>query len=305
VKIWATCLLLLATLPAQASTPLMLLYAAAPSFLGAYVAKDQGIFEKHGLNVTLSAPMSSATMPPALEGGSAQIAGTQTVLVVQAVDSGIDLVVIAGTEPYPAPYSQGMLARPGSGIKSVKDLPGHSVASPGIGATMDILARELMIRAGVDPNSVKQVEVALPQMADALRTGSVDVVVAVDPSYSRCLQVGGQPIASWDSLIPPGTYLSVYAVTRDWAKQHPELVAAFRASMDNADAYIADPKNEDAVRASFTRWTHLPAAVVAATKLPHKLTVTVTPASLAFWADVAKDQKLTQNPVNPASLIAP
>ena len=295
----------MAALPARAATPILLLYAPAPSFLGAYVAKDQGIFARHGLDVSLSAPMSSATMPPALVGGSAQIAGTQTILLIQAVDSGLDLVTIAGTEPYPAPYRQGVVARPGSGITSLKDLPGHTLGSPGIGATMDILARELLIRAGLDPNSVKQVEMPLPQMADALRTGSVDAVVSVDPSYTRCLELGGKPIAGWDSLIPPGTFLSLYATTRDWAKAHPEAVAEFRASLAEAYAFIGDAKNAADVRASFTRWTHLPASVVATIPLPHKLTVPVTPASLQFWAEVAQHQKLTQHQVDPATLIEP
>jgi NitT/TauT family transport system substrate-binding protein len=301
----ASLLLLAAALPARAATPIMELYIPAPSFLGSYVAKDEGVFARHGLDVTLQASPSSATLPAALVGGSAQIGGTQTILLMQAVDGGLDLVTVAGTEPYPAPYRQGLLARPGSGIKSLKDLPGHTLGSPGIGATMDILARELMIRDGVDDSKVARVEVALPQLPDALRTGSVDAGVAVDPSYSRALELGATPIAGWDSLIPPGTFLSLYATTRDWATANKETLAAFRASLEEAYAFIGKPENEVAVRASFTKWTHLPASVVATIPLPHKLTVAVTPASLQFWAQVAKDQKLTQNPVNPAALIAP
>jgi NitT/TauT family transport system substrate-binding protein len=231
--------LLMAALPVRAATPIMILYIPAPSFLGSYVAKDQGIFDRHGLDVTLAASPSAATLPAALVGGSAQIGGTQAILVIQAVDGGLDLVTVAGTEPYPAPYKQGLLARPGSGIKSVKDLPGHTMGSPGIGATMDILARELMIRAGVDDSKVARVEVALPQMPDALRTGSVDAGVAVDPSYSRAVELGATPIAGWDSLIPTGTFLSVYATTRDWATANKQTLAAFRASLEEAYALSA------------------------------------------------------------------
>ena len=306
MKRLATLLVLLAALsPARAATPLSILYTTAPSFLGAYVGFDQGIFARHGLEVKLTASAVSGNIPTALVGGSAQIGGIQTILLIQANDGGLDLVTVAGTEPYPAPYMQGLLAREGSGIKTLQDMPGHTMGSPGIGATMDILARELMIRAGVDDSKVARVEVPLPQMADALRNGSVDSVVSVDPSYSRAVEAGARPVADWNSLIPRGTFLSLYATTRDWAQANPQTLAAFRASLQEAYAFIAKPENEAAVRESFTRWTHLPANVVAATKLPHGLTVAVTPESLQFWAEVAKDQKLTQNPVDVKSLIAP
>jgi NitT/TauT family transport system substrate-binding protein len=290
---------------ARAATPITILYTEATSFLGAYVGKDLGIFARHGLDVTLVAAPSSGGIPAALMGGSTQIAGLQTISLMQAVDGGLDLMIVAGTEPSPTPYRQGLLARAGSGIISVKDLPGHTLGVPGLGATLDILGRELMLRSGVDESRITRVEVPLPQLADALRTGSVDAVVAVDPSYARVLQMGATPVASFDTLIPAGTFRSVYACTRAWVRTNPQALAAFRAALAEADAFVEAPENETIVRQSFARWTHLPASVVAVSALPRKLTLAVTPASLQFWVDVAKDQRLTQEKVEPTALIAP
>ena len=187
----------------------------------------------------------------------------------------------------------------------MQDLPGHTLGVPGLGATLDILSRELLLREHVDEARIRRVEVPLPQLADALRTGSVDAVVAVDPSYERALQMGAKPIANFDVLIPARTFRSLYAASRAWVRANPQTLAAFRVSLAEAQDFMTGPKNAAAVRESFARWTHLPPKVVASSAIPTRWTLEVTPESLAFWVEVAHDQKLTQNPVDPASLIAP
>ena len=291
--------------PAHAATPVSLLYTAAPSFLASYVAQDQGIFARHGLAVTLTTAINPSTIPAALVSGSTDIAGLQAIVLMQAADNGLDLVAVAGTEAYPAPYHQGLLARVGSGIKTPADLPGHRLGVPGIGATMDILARQLFTADNIDDRRITRVEVAFQQMADTLRGGSIDAVVAVDPTYSRIVDAGiGTPAGSWDSIIPKGTFLSLYAADREWATKHAETLAAFRASLDEAAAFIGNPDNAATTRASLSRYTRLPANVVNAMEFPHSLTTKVTPASLEFWGEVGQEQNLLTHKPDIESLIA-
>src|SRR5206468_154196 len=80
---------------------------------------------------------------------------------------------------------------------------------------------------GVDYTKVNFVEVGFQQMADVLKGGSVDAVDAIDPYYDRVAAIG-HSIGNPDEDAPPGTLTSVYAVTRQWATAHPDLVAAFR-----------------------------------------------------------------------------
>lgn len=281
-----------------------LLYTAAPSFLAAYVAQDHGFFTQHGLDVTLTTAGNSATIPAALVGGSSQIAGIQAVLVVQAAAAGLDVAAIAGTEAYPAPYHQGILARVGSGITSLKQMAGKRMGVPGIGATMDILARQMFIDAGDTNMHIVRVEVPFARMVDALRAGDVDAVLAVDPTYTRITAAKvGVPVASWQGLIPKGTFLSLYASTKSWAAKNPATLADFRAAIDEATRFIDNPANETAVRASLAHWTHLPAPVVKMIELPRSLTTKVTAQSLQFWVQVAEQQHLITKKVSAEQLI--
>src|SRR5215469_15026084 len=76
---------------------LRFLYNSSAAFAAAYVAADQGFFLKHNLDIEFTFGQSGAVMPPALVAGSTDLAAPTAAVIVQAVDQGIDLVVIANT----------------------------------------------------------------------------------------------------------------------------------------------------------------------------------------------------------------
>ncbi len=303
----AVALLLLGGSQARAQpSRLALLFTAAPTLIGSFVAYDEGFFSRRGLDVSMLLAANPSTMPAALLSGSADVAAVQVASLLAANDGGLDLVVLGGTEIYPAPYRQGFLVPPGSAIKTPRDLAGHRLGVPGIGATMDLLSRELFSRIGVDDSSVIRVEVPMNQMADALRGGSVDAVAAVEPVYARIIASrAGVEAGTYESVIPAGTVFTVYASTRTWADAHHATLAAFRAALADAAAFIAVPGNDTAARASLAKWTRLPVNVVATMKLPRNLAATMPASALDFWIGLAARQGLTASPPDPSRLIYP
>jgi NitT/TauT family transport system substrate-binding protein len=97
----------------------------------------------------------------------------------------------------------------------------------------------------------------------------------------------------------------LYATTRQWAKEHADLVKAIRASLDEANVFIADSANADSVRASIAKYTKLPPQAAATLTIPANLEVKVKPQGLKFWVDVMREQGLIEHKIDPASLIAP
>ena len=71
-------------------------FSASTAFANAFVAANEGIFKKHGLDVEMKLVPNSATTPAALMAGSLQIATPTAPNTMQAVDQGLDLVVLAG-----------------------------------------------------------------------------------------------------------------------------------------------------------------------------------------------------------------
>ena len=95
---------------AHAETKLKMMYTAVSGFTASYVAQEQGFFKKRGIDMEFIQTMSSGNNPPALVSNSVQVAGPTMPTLLQANDSGLDLVVIANGAVY-AGIAVSMLCR--------------------------------------------------------------------------------------------------------------------------------------------------------------------------------------------------
>src|SRR5436305_857460 len=111
-----------AAFPVFAASKLVFLYTAVPSYIGTFVAKDEGFFERHGLEVELTMAATGSIIPAALVSGSAQVGAPTPTVLLQANEGGLDLVYFAGCDVYPTQSRTGILARPGSNLQGPKDL---------------------------------------------------------------------------------------------------------------------------------------------------------------------------------------
>ncbi|HLI20377.1 MAG TPA: ABC transporter substrate-binding protein [Stellaceae bacterium] len=298
-------LALTAIAPASAATKINLLYIPGGDFVPAFVAKDQGIFDKHGLDVDMSIAQNGSVISAALAADQAQIGVPTPPVLLQANEQGLDLVVVAGATVLPFPKNAaGVIAR--AGIDSPKDLAGKKVAVPGFGGSFDVITRYWVGTQGVDIHKVNWIELQFPQMGDGLKSGLADAVLAVNPFYAHILdgKLGHDIGNPWDSA-PAGTMIVLYASTRVWAAKNPEAVKGFRASLEDAIAYLKDPAHLQSVRDSIAKWTKLPPAAAASIAIPDDLEPQAKPDGLTFWIKAARDQGLIKGNPDPAGLIAP
>jgi NitT/TauT family transport system substrate-binding protein len=293
-------------LPAQAATKINFMYTAVASFVGLYVAKDQGILAKHGLDIDMTLTTNGSLISAALVADSAQIGGPTPTILLQANEQGLDLVVVAGTNVYPISSPSGVLAAADSNLHGPKDLEGKRVGVPGLGGIIDVLTRKWVQSNGLDYHKVNWVEIGFPQMADALKGHLVDAVASVDPFYTRVLADKiGYDIGKYSSVIPDGTSPVNFVATRAWAEKNVETIKALQAALEEAAVYIKDPVNDKSVRASLATYTKLPPPVAAIVDVPKDFYVHITPDALSFWVQVSREQGLIKGNPDPKSLIYP
>jgi NitT/TauT family transport system substrate-binding protein len=285
---------------AHAQKTIKMLYTAVNGFASAYVAQDEGFFHKHGFDVEFSLTQSAGNHPAALVSDSVQIAGPTMTTLLQANDAGLDLVVFAGGAVYPLDGDI-LVARVGSDIKKTTDLKGKRIGVPGIGALLHVmLVRNLKLN-GVDPNTVKFVEVAFPQAADALKSGTIDAYPAVAPFSARIVQSGaGYEVVDWLKETPDGTLTIIYAATRKWATANRDVIEGFKAGMAEANVFVKS--HHDAEVKAVAHYTKLPEKIIDPLAAPN-LIVDVTPAQIKFWIDISKEQGLIKGNPDPASII--
>ena len=269
----------------------------------AFYASDHGLFTRHGLDVAIQIVKEGSTAVAGLVSGDFQVAAPTGTVFLQAVDSGLDLLVLTPQFVFPTPTAIGVLARVGGPIHGAADIMGRRIGVPGRGGLQDVLTHEWLQQSHVSPESVVFVELAFAQMADALRAGQVDAVTANDPVYNRIVeQKLGTPIFDLRTLVPAGSVGGVYAVTRDWAAGHAPQIAALRAAL--ADAIAAIGHDPEGARASVAHFTKLPPDVVATMEIP-SMSTTMRPAQLTYWIDLMRRQGLLVHQIDPASVIAP
>ncbi len=286
---------------AQARTKINLGYTATLGFTGAFVAKDRGMFAKHGLDVELTLIALNSNIPAALVGNSVQVGGPTPSVMLQANDGGLDLVVVAGCSGTdPTNTREGVMVGKGSGIKEPSDFVGKKVGVPGLGAFLHVLFRKWLTDKGVDYTKVNFVETPFTQSADVLRSGSIDAVITGDPFAGRILADGGSVAAPIYAAVPAGTPSIVYATTRDWALANPGAVKAFKAAI--AEAVAFQEKDPVAARDSAGKFIKLPPDVLAAIT-PPPLQAEVTEAQMQAWVDMMSAQKMLQEKPDMSRLI--
>ena len=144
--------LALAGSESRAATKINLLYIPGGDFVPSFVAKDQGIFERHGLDVDMTIAQNGSVISAALAADQAQIGVPTPPVLLQANEQGLDLVIVAGATVLPFPQgAAGVIARNDSGLKGPADLASKRVGVPGFGGARADLSVALAFRYRCPP----------------------------------------------------------------------------------------------------------------------------------------------------------
>ena len=295
-----------AALPARAqATKIVFGFTAVTDFATVFVAREEGYFDKRGLDVEPKFVPINSTIPAALQSDSLQMGGPTPSVFLQSVDGGLDHVVVAGGGVTAKTMTGfGLVARTGSNIKTAADCVGKKIGVPGLGAFLHVSFRAWLKQSGVDYGKVSFIEAAFPQHGDLLRGGSLDAVVTADPFMSRITDSGAGYVASYYStFLPDGQPTIVYAARRDWVAKNSAAAKAFRDAIVEAGAFIGKPANDARVRAAIGKYIKLPPEVLAKAQIspPSPL---ISEKQLGYWVGLMKDQGMLKGDPVLSTLIA-
>ncbi|MES2974716.1 MAG: ABC transporter substrate-binding protein [Pseudomonadota bacterium] len=294
-----------AALPAFAqSNKIVFGYTAVTDFASVFVAAEEGYFKKRNLDVELKFIPLNSTIPAALQSDSLQIGGPTPSVFLQAVDGGLDHVLVAGGGMTSKTITGfGLVARAGSGIKTAQDCLGKKIGVPGLGAFLHVTFRGWLKQNGVDYKKVNFVEASFPQHGDLLRGGSIDAVVTADPFMSRITDSGAGYVASYYStFLEEGNPTIVHAAKREWVQKNPAAAKGFREAVVEAAAFMQQPRNNDKVRAAIGKYIKLPPEVLAKMQISPPAAI-ISEKQLNYWVKLMKDQEMLKGEPKVAMLI--
>ena len=141
-----------------------------------------------------------------------------------------------------------LVARAGSGIRTVADLDGRTVAFPGYGNTQDLALRRVLEEAGLAPTerggTVRLAKIRNADVATGLQRGQLDAAMLPEPWGTQLIANGDATLLLDARQILGGRYpTTVLVVTQELARERPAVVRALlRANCRAVDLVWRNPE---------------------------------------------------------------
>jgi NitT/TauT family transport system substrate-binding protein len=220
------------------------------------VARQDGLFQQHGLNVIIKSYDTFSDEFQALTDGQVQIAdGDYTGFFYQQATAHAPLQLIA--DGYDAASnSVAILTLPTSKITTPQDLENQAVATPSTAIPMTafsstgftavpfniqtLAAEEVLQNDGVSPSSVGWSPVPEQDEIGELSSGQVAAILVTEPYILQAEeQLGAVEVVDASSGVTSGLPLSGYFSLDRYASANPSDVQAFQTALDQAQADCA------------------------------------------------------------------
>jgi NitT/TauT family transport system substrate-binding protein len=209
-----------------------------------YVAKEEGFFKKHGVDVDVRPFDSGAAAAQAVVAGTPDMALSPTPVIVRMIsNAGVNLVGIYGLE-----NPDWLLASTDPAIKKCADVGGQAVGVDSVGGARSVALEQLIRPCGLKIDQVKLValstNVGAAMVAGQLKVGvlHLDDVPVLEEQLKKPLTM----ISSFKEVNQLSHYLILVA-TQDNLKQKRDAFVRAVAGLIDATKFMLDPKNADRV----------------------------------------------------------
>ena len=236
-------------------------------------AQATGAVEKAtGYKVTYRKLGSGADVIRALASGSIQLGEAGSSPIAAGLSQGVDLSLFWILDNIND--AEALVARDGSGVTKLTDLKGKTIGLPFV-STSHFHALVALQQAGVDPSTVKILNLRPPEVAAAWQRGNIDATYIWDPVLAKVKQNGKVLITSGEVAKESGkATFDGFVASRKFEQTNIEFMTGLVKVLAATDAQYRDHK---------TAWTADSKEVQAVAQESGAAAADV-PASLALYA---------------------
>jgi len=225
-------------------------------YLPLTIAERLGYFKEEGLNIRISDFAGGAVALRAVVGGSADVVSGayEHTISLQSKKQYFQAFVAQGRLPQ---IAFGVASAKAGSIKSFKDLKGLRVGVSAPGSSTHNLVKQLLFKAGLDPNKdVSVIGIGLGATAvNAVKSGQVDAISNTDPVITRLEQDNSIKVLAdtrtvkgtievWGAPLPAG----VLHAPIEFVQKNPNTVQALANAIVRADKWIAKASATDVAK---------------------------------------------------------
>lgn len=203
---------------------------SAPLFLGI----DEGIFEKHGLDLEVNFADGGAAVIPSVLSGENQFGYSNTVSQLAAVDGDLPLQFVHSAWAPCCTFDEddhGVLVRADSGITDPGGLEGANIAVNTLHNIGEVHIRLAFDDLDLDDSGLTWTQLPFSDMAAALERGDVDAIWVSEPFLTPALESGLVKVLAPGVQSFSGEVSGYYSTSSQFAAENPDVVAAFADAM--------------------------------------------------------------------------
>ncbi len=215
-----------------------------------WLAREQGFFRKHGVNVEIITIRTGGQTVAALASGDVQMAFTIPGSVLSGAVGGLDVAFFAGIVNRP---DGDFVVAPG--IRRAEDLKGKSVGVQSIGGGVWSLSMLALEHMGMEPTRDKITILVLGDqsvLTQALATSRIDAAY-LGYTFSALLKEKGFPVLLDIGKAPIPYQGLALAARRSYLKQNPQVAESVLRGALEAVAFVQDPTHKEVVLKSLAK----------------------------------------------------
>ena len=206
-----------------------------------FVADAQGQFASNGIKTNLVQFNNGGDLMTAMASGDVDVGYVGITPVLASIQKGVPVKVISAAQT----DGSGLVVSKNSGISSVQDLAGKSIATPGEASIQYMLLQYYLEQNGMSLKDLKVSSMKVPSMNDALKTNKIDGMITFEP-YVTIAEKNGATVLAGSQDILPNHPCCVVVASDKFLEEHPNETNTILKIHENATDFINNNSDEAA-----------------------------------------------------------
>jgi NitT/TauT family transport system substrate-binding protein len=211
--------------------------ASGAQYINIFAAKELGLFEKHGLDVTLKQVNSSSQTVASLRSNSVDVSAGPAAPVIDAVAKGVTDFAFFG-EAMPHTVLE-VWVQPS--IKSVKDLAGKTISSTNPNSLGDVMIGVWLAKNGMKKSDVEVVYLGgLSNLVSAMKANKTEATLILPPLGEQLIPSGQKRLTDLRDIAYSN---QAWIATKAYATKNRDALQRFVTAVTEAIAVTKHDKS--------------------------------------------------------------
>ena len=163
-----------------------------------FVANATGMFKDEGIDVEFYEYNNGGDMMSAMASGELDAGYVGITPVIYSISKGVPVKIVAGAQN----EGSGLLSH-SSSVKSITDLKGKTIATPGEASIQSVLLKYDLKKNGLSTSDIESPTMKVSSMNDALKTDGIDAMLTYEPYVTISKDINNQTLVENSADILP------------------------------------------------------------------------------------------------------